>query len=350
LWAMGRFAEQGAPVLYVSGEESLQQTKLRAARLGTQSEQLYFVAETHLESILQAIEQVRPQVVVIDSVQVIYRNDLSSGPGSVSQVRECANALVRAAKTTGTALWLVGHVTKDGTLAGPKVLEHLVDTVLTFEGDPHAGFRILRASKNRFGATSEIGVFQMTGRGLEAVENPSAAFLAERPQEVPGSMVTASLEGTRPLLVEIQALACPTHFGLPQRRMTGVDLNRVHVLLAILERRVGLSGLASHDVYVSAAGGARVIEPAADLAIAIAVASSLKERPTQPTDCALGEVGLSGELRSLLGAELRLAEAKRLGFARCFISRSCARDLRVSGIDVVGVATVSDAIALALAR
>ncbi|MBI4355495.1 MAG: DNA repair protein RadA [Candidatus Omnitrophica bacterium] len=350
LWAMGQLGEQGVPVLYVSGEESLQQTKLRATRLGTRSEQLYFVSETHVESILQAIEQVRPQVVVIDSIQVLYRSDLTSSPGSVSQVRECANALVRVAKSAGTALLLVGHVTKDGSLAGPKVLEHLVDTVLTFEGDPHAGFRILRASKNRFGATSEIGVFQMTGRGLEVVDNPSASFLAERSAQVPGSMVTASLEGTRPLLIEIQALACPTHFGLPQRRMSGVDMNRVHVLLAVLERRVGLQGIATHDVYVSASGGATVIEPAADLAIAIAVASSLKERPTRSTDCALGEVGLSGELRSLLGAETRLTEAKRLGFTRCLISRSSVRDLRITGMEIVAVSSVQEAIAAALER
>ncbi len=350
LWMCGHLGASGQQVLYISGEESLRQTKIRAARLGTPSQGLSLLHETDLASVLAAIQQTQPAVVIIDSIQVMHNDELASSPGSVSQVRDCAAQLLRVAKTQGIAMWFVGHVTKDGTLAGPKVLEHLVDTVLSFEGDRHTGFRVLRAMKNRFGATSEIGVFSMTGEGLEEVANPSELFIAERATQVPGSMVTATMEGSRPLLVEIQALTAPVHFGLPRRKTAGVDFNRVSMLVAVLERRVGLAALANHDLFVSASGGAKVVEPAADLAVAIAIASALKERLTQHSDCAIGEVGLGGEVRSIVAADRRIAEAKQLGFVRCVVSRRNAEQLRVSGIDIIGVRTVSEALEVVMER
>ena len=348
LWVCGNLGRAGHAVLYISGEESLRQTKLRAARLGTPSERLLVMHETDLASVLLAIEQVKPAVVIIDSIQVMHDDELASAPGSVSQVRACAAQLLHVAKSQGVAMWLVGHVTKDGTLAGPKVLEHLVDTVLTFEGDRHTGFRVLRSAKNRFGATSEIGIFTMTGQGLEEVANPAAFFITERPTEVPGSMVTATMEGTRPLLIEVQALTAPISFGLPRRKTTGVDFNRVSMLVAVLERRVGLAALGTHDLFVSASGGAKVLEPAADLAIAIAIASALKERVTRHSDCAVGEVGLGGEIRSVLAVEPRVEEARQLGFTRCLVSRRNAEHLRVPGLEVIGVRTVGEALEITL--
>lgn len=344
LWALSAVSTHGWPVLYVTGEESLQQTKLRAQRLGVAMESCYVASETDVEAIQHLCEELKPRVAVVDSIQVLSWSALSSSPGSVSQVRECAAQLIRTAKAGNMALLLVGHITKDGTLAGPKVVEHLVDAVCTFDGEAHSGFRILRATKNRFGATSEIGVFQMTGRGLEEVRNPSELFLAERPLSSPGSMVTATLEGTRPLLVDVEALTTPAAFGSSRRRTSGVDPQRVDLLLAVLEQRAGLTGVGSHDVFVSASGGVRLYEPSADLAIALAIASSLKGRPTQPQDLALGEVGLAGEVRSILGAERCLQEARRLGFKRCLAARQQAQSLQRCGLELVGVGNLREAL------
>ncbi len=343
----GRLSASGVRVLYASGEESLRQTKLRALRLGLGESGLAMIAQTRLAAIEAAIRSTRAQVAVIDSIQVVESDELSSGPGSVSQVRLCAHQLIRLAKSIECALVLVGHITKDGTLAGPKVLEHLVDTVLYFEGEPTSGFRVLRGSKNRFGQTSELGVFHMTGEGLIEVSNPSELFVSDRRDQAPGCMVTVSLEGSRPLLVEIQALTAPCAIGLPRRRTSGVDVNRITMLLAVLERRVGLKPLAQQDVFVSSLGGLQVTEPACDLAIAVAVASSLKERPSCRTDVAIGEVGLTGEVRSVLNLAQRLQEAKRVGFTRCFVAATTP-PLRIDGLDIIGVRHVREAVEGAL--
>ena len=343
----GRMSAQDIRVLYVSGEESLRQTKLRAVRLGLASATIQLMATTHVEAIEEAIRKTSAQVVVVDSVQVTESEALSSAPGSISQVRACAHALVRLAKTTGCAVFLVGHVTKEGFLAGPKVLEHVVDTVLHFEGEPMSGFRLLRSTKNRFGATHELGVFHMTSEGLVEVSNPSELFLSERIERTPGCMVTVSQEGNRALLVEIQALTSPGAVGFPRRRTTGVDVNRVSMLLAVLERRVGLTALAQQDVFVSSLGGLRVSEPACDLAIAVAIASSLKEQPAHHRDVAVGEVGLTGEIRPVVNLAQRLHEAVRVGFQRCFVS-TLSRAPQVDGLEVVNVRSVRDAVRLAL--
>ncbi len=337
-----RIARTGGCVLYVSAEESVRQTKLRAERLGADAPHLLLLAENDLEVITQTVARIRPSVLVVDSIQTIYRADVASAPGSVAQVRECAAALVRLAKDEGVATFIVGHVTKEGALAGPRVLEHLVDTVLYFEGDRHHAYRILRATKNRFGSTNEIGVFEMAGAGLIEVPNPSAAFLSERPQAAPGSAVVCAIEGTRPLLVEVQALVSPTHFGMPRRTAAGVDYNRVLLLLAVLERRAGLH-LAAQDVYVSVAGGVGVEEPAADLGIAAAVASSLRDRPVDPGTVVIGEVGLAGEVRAVPQLGKRLAEAARLGFARAVVPRTGATDVP-SGLELIPVADLASAL------
>ena len=343
----GRLSGNATRVLYISGEESLRQTKLRAARLGLGDSALQLVAHTQLEALIETIRRTAAQVVIVDSIQVIESAELSSAPGSISQVRACAHALVRLAKSSGCALVLVGHVTKDGFLAGPKVLEHVVDAVLHFEGEPTSGFRLLRSTKNRFGATYELGVFHMTAEGLVEVSNPSELFVSDRTDRAPGCMVTVSLEGSRPLLVELQALTSPCAFGLPRRRTTGVDFNRLAMLLAVLERRVGLGALAQQDVFVSSLGGVRVIEPAADLAIAVAIASSLKERPGIRTDVAIGEVGLTGEVRPVSNLAQRLHEAKRVGFQRCFVAQSRI-PTPVEGLEMIEVRTVREAVASAL--
>ena len=343
----GRLSAARVRVLYVSGEESLRQTKLRAVRLGFASSAMALLAQTHAEAVIEAIRKTAPQVVVIDSIQVLESTELTSAPGSISQVRCCAHTLVRLAKTSGFALFLVGHVTKDGFLAGPKVLEHLVDTVLHFEGESASGFRLLRSLKNRFGATYELGVFHMTSEGLVEVSNPSELFMSDRTERAPGCMITVSLEGSRPLLVELQALTAPCPIGFPRRRTTGVDVNRLAMLLAVLERRVGLSQVAQQDVFVSSLGGLRVVEPAVDLAMAIAIASSMKERPTSKTDVAIGEVGLTGEVRPVLNLVQRVHEAKRIGFQRCFVAATktpCA----VDGMEMIGVRSVREAVARAL--
>ena len=343
----GTLAAKGQTLLYVSGEESLRQTKLRATRLGLSTCAVHLLAHTQLEVILEAVKQLKPDVVIVDSIQVIETETLSSAPGSIGQVRACAYELIRLVKAHQTALLLIGHVTKEGFLAGPKALEHLVDTVLYFEGDPTSGFRLLRSTKNRFGATYELGVFHMTAEGLVEVANPSELFLSDRTEAVPGCIVTVSLEGSRPLLVEVQALTSPCGIGLPRRRTTGVDFNRVSMLLAVLERRAGLHQLSSQDVFVSSLGGVRLLEPGADLGVAIAIASSVKERPTRKGDVAIGEVGLTGEVRPVTNVLQRLHEAKRVGFARCFLAAQ--RGLTpVEGIEVVTVRHVRDAVARAL--
>jgi DNA repair protein RadA/Sms len=334
-------------VLYVSGEESLRQTKLRASRLGLGAARVQLLAQTNLESMLEAMRQTAAQVTIIDSIQVTESETLTSSPGSISQVRACAHALVQQAKQSGCAVILVGHVTKDGALAGPKVLEHVVDTVLYFEGEPASGFRVLRSIKNRFGATAELGVFHMTSEGLVEVTNPSELFVSDRAEPVPGCMVTVSVEGSRSLLVEVQALTSPCSIGFPRRKVSGLDFNRLAMLLAVLERRVGLSALAQQDVFVSSLGGMQVSEPAADLAMTLAIASSLKERPGTQKDVAIGEVGLTGEVRPVLHLAQRLQEAKRLGFRRCFVAAQ-RQPIQVDGIDVVGVRHVREAVARAL--
>ena len=343
----GSLAAKRQTILYVSGEESLRQTKLRAIRLGLSSSAVQLLAETRLEAIIEAIKQLNPQVAVVDSIQVIETASLSSAPGSIGQVRACAYELIRLVKERQSALLLVGHVTKEGFLAGPKALEHLVDTVLYFEGEPTSGFRLLRSTKNRFGATYELGVFHMTAEGLVEVANPSELFLSDRTTPVPGCIVTVSLEGSRPLLVEVQALTSPCGIGLPRRRTTGIDFNRLAMLLAVLERRVGLHQLAQQDVFVSSLGGVRLPEPGADLGVAIAIASSLKERTTRKGDVAIGEVGLTGEVRPVTNVLQRLHEAKRVGFSRCFLAAQ--RGLAaVEGLEVVAVRHVRDAVAQAL--
>lgn len=348
LGVAGALAALGQTVLYVSGEESVRQTKLRALRLGLGAAVIHLLAETQLERILETIKQLKPQVVIIDSVQVLETETLASAPGSIGQVRSCAQVLVRVVKESRAGLFLVGHVTKDGFLAGPKVLEHLVDTVLYFEGEPTSGFRVLRSTKNRFGATHELGVFHMTAEGLVEVPNPSELFLSDRTDAVPGCMVTVSVEGSRPLLVEIQALTSPCGMGLPRRRTTGIDFNRLSMLLAVLERRVGLRDLAQQDVFVSSLGGVQVLEPAADLGIALAIASSLKERPTQRLDLAIGEVGLTGEIRPVPNVSQRIHEAKRVGFQRCVVAAQRGGVSGPNGIEVVPVHHLREAVALAL--
>jgi DNA repair protein RadA/Sms len=344
----GALASAGRTVLYASGEESLRQTKLRATRLGLSSASIHLLAETQLEAIIEAIQQVKPEVVVVDSVQVIETETLTSAPGSIGQVRACAHALVRLMKDSRTSLFLVGHVTKEGALAGPKVLEHLVDTVLYFEGESTSGFRLLRSTKNRFGATYELGVFHMTAEGLVEVTNPSELFLSARTEAVPGCMVTVSLEGSRPLLVEIQALTSPCGMGLPRRRTAGVDFNRLSMLLAVLERRVGLHLLSQQDVFVSSLGGVRILEPAADLAIAIAIASSLKEKPSNQRDVAVGEVGLTGEIRPAANLSQRLNEAKRVGFTRCFVAAQRSGPRTVDGLEIIPMHHLREAVSRAL--
>ena len=337
-----RVARAGGQVLYVTAEESVRQTKLRAERLGAVAPGLLVLAENDLDVITETVTRRPPTVLIIDSIQTIYRADVASAPGSVAQVRECAAALVRLAKDREVTTFIIGHVTKEGALAGPRVLEHLVDTVLYFEGDRHHAYRILRATKNRFGSTNEIGVFEMAGSGLVEVLNPSAAFLSERAQAAPGSTVVCAIEGSRPLLVEVQALVSPTHFGMPRRTASGVDYNRLLLLLAVLERRAGLQ-LASQDVYASIAGGISVEEPAADLGIAVAVASSLRDRPVDPQTIVLGEVGLAGEVRTVPQLGKRLAEAARLGFVRAVVPRAAAVDAP-PGLEVVVVSDLSSAL------
>ncbi|MCL5059016.1 MAG: DNA repair protein RadA [Actinobacteria bacterium] len=346
--AASRISESGKKVLYVSGEESAQQVRLRASRLGIGSAGLYLLAETDIDRIESAIRENRPETVILDSIQAVYKPDLSSSPGGVGQVRECAAQMMRLAKTEGIAIFLVGHVTKEGALAGPRVLEHMVDTVLYFEGDRHHSFRILRGVKNRFGSTNEIGIFQMESEGLKEIVNPSEMFMANCSREgVAGSVVVSTMEGSRPLLVEIQALVCPTGFGTPRRMTAGVDYNRVSLILAVLEKRVGLH-LGGQDAYVNAVGGVKIDEPAADLGIALALTSSFREIPVGRL-AAVGEIGLTGEIRPVPQLEKRVTEASRLGFATCLVpGRSGTVPITGRGINILGVETLEKAIETAL--
>ena len=337
-----------APVLYVSGEESLQQIKLRAERLGANSPQLYILAETNLERILQQIEKVRPCLAIVDSVQSIRMEALASSAGSISQVRECASALLRLAKAENVPIFIVGHVTKSGSIAGPRVLEHIVDTVLYLEGERFHAYRLLRSVKNRFGSTNEVGVFEMRDSGMVEVTNPSQIFLEERLEHATGSTVAVTMEGTRPILVEVQALVSQASLDHPRRTCNGVDLNRILLLAAVLSKRVGLR-LGEQDIFVNVVGGLRVHEPAVDLAVAVAIASSFYNRPVSPDLAIFGEIGLAGELRSVSQAERRLREAAKLGFRRGLMSRiRGGQELRVSGIQPLMVRSVAEAISLAL--
>jgi DNA repair protein RadA/Sms len=341
LQALAALARDGT-VLYVSGEESPQQVKMRADRLGVAEPNLLVLAETSVETILQHVAARRPNVLAVDSIQTVFTEQLGSAPGSIGQVRESAAHIVHAAKSKGVATFLVGHVTKEGSFAGPRVLEHMVDTVLYFEGDRGHSFRILRAVKNRFGSTNEIGVFEMRESGLQPVPNPSALFLAERPMEVPGSVVVASIEGTRPILVEIQALVSPTAFGTARRTTLGFDPNRVALLVAIVEKKMGLQ-LTGHDIFVNVAGGVRLDEPAVDLGCIVAVASSFLDRPVDPHTLVLGEVGLAGEVRAIGQTETRLKEGATLGFKRCVLPESSRRQLpSIDGVELLGVQTLQE--------
>jgi len=337
-------SNKGHRVLYISGEESMRQTKLRASRLGVQSPELYIYSETNLELINQTIDEVQPKFVIIDSIQTIHHPEVTSAPGSVSQVRECTAELMRIAKTKGIAIFLVGHVTKEGQIAGPRLLEHMVDTVLYFEGERHHTYRILRSVKNRFGSTNEIAIFEMVQAGLKEVSNPSELFLEERSYDAAGSTIVASMEGTRPILVEIQSLVTPTSFNYPKRMSTGVDQNRVQLLMAVLEKRMGLM-LQAQDAYIKVAGGVKLDEPAIDLAVLTSIVSSFKDQAVKSTDCFIGEVGLTGEVRRVSRIEQRVQEAARLGFKRAFIPASNQGGWDYpSGIQVVGIETINEAL------
>ncbi|MEF9946273.1 MAG: DNA repair protein RadA [Lachnospiraceae bacterium] len=330
-------------VLYISGEESLKQIKLRAQRMGEFTDDLHLFCETNLEVIRSVIQKINPEIVIIDSIQTMYSEEVGSAPGSVSQVREATNVFMQIAKGTGISIFLVGHVTKDGAVAGPKVLEHMVDTVLYFEGDRHASYRILRGVKNRFGSTNEIGVFEMRQNGLVEVENPSEFMLNGKPENASGSIVACSMEGSRPILIEIQALVCQSNFGMPRRTAAGTDYNRVNLLMAVLEKRLGMP-LSNYDAYVNIAGGIRINEPAVDLGIVMAIVSSYKNKPIDEKTIAFGEVGLSGEVRAVSMPEQRVSEAKKLGFTTCilpFVSKEMVKGIK--DIQIIGVKTINEA-------
>ncbi|MFN8568321.1 MAG: DNA repair protein RadA [Kouleothrix sp.] len=346
--AAAQFAEQIGPALYVSAEESIQQIRLRATRMGLNPEQLLVYSETSLDAILEQIDQIRPRLVVVDSIQTVYLEDLTSAAGSVSQVREGALRLLRLAKNTGIPMFLVGHVTKEGAIAGPRVLEHIVDAVLYLEGDRFHQYRLLRGVKNRFGSTDEVGVFEMTQAGMREVPNPSQVFLAERSAGTPGSAVAVTMEGTRPLLVEVQALTANTGSAQPRRTANGFDMNRLLMLIAVLSKRVGLP-LFNQDIYVNIVGGLRITEPAADLAVAVAIASSYRNQRVRSDLVLVGEVGLSGELRSTSQLDRRLGEAAKLGFKRSLYPRTSAPP-KVEGMSLAEVRSVADAVDLALER
>ena len=343
-------ANMDLPVLYVSGEESIKQTKLRADRLNVTSDLLYVLAETNLYDISAQIEEVKPSFVVIDSIQTMYKEEVTSAPGSVTQVRECTGELMKIAKQNGIPIFIVGHVTKEGAIAGPRILEHMVDAVLYFEGERHHTYRILRSVKNRFGSTHEMGIFEMKEIGLEEVVNPSEIFLEERAEGAAGSTIVASMEGTRPVLVEIQALISPSSFGNPRRMATGIDHNRVPLLMAVLEKRVGLM-LQNQDAYIKVTGGVKLDEPAIDLAIAVSIASSFRDQPTNPADIFIGEVGLTGEIRRVSRIEQRVQEAAKLGFKRIICPQKNLDGWQApKDVTVIGVNTVQEALEEGLAR
>ena len=344
LQALNGLAGQGHRVLYVSGEESIRQIRLRSKRLNTVCADMLVVSEVEIEAILTMIDTTKPKAIVVDSIQTMFNGDLTSAPGSVSQVRESTVRLMLMAKKTGIPIFLVGHVTKDGAIAGPKLLEHMVDTVLYFEGDRNHIFRILRAVKNRFGSTNEIGVFEMKEKGLDEVTNPSAVFLSERPAGAAGSVVTASMEGTRPILVELQALASATNFGTPRRTILGLDANRVALLAAVMEKILGMH-LMSYDIFMNVAGGVKVTEPAVDMAIVAAVASSFLDKAVSEGTVVLGEIGLTGEVRAIGQADTRIGECRKMGFSRCLLPKSNLKRLPdIDGIEIEGVKTVSEVV------
>ncbi len=337
-------ADQGVSVLYISGEESLQQIKLRAQRIGTFTDHLKLFCETDLDEIRQIISIEKPKVVVVDSIQTMYHSQVSSAPGSVSQVRESTAAFMQIAKGDGVTVFIVGHVTKEGVVAGPRVLENMVDTVLYFEGDRYASYRILRGVKNRFGSTNEIGVFEMRGDGLREVENPSEYMLSGKPEQASGSVVACSMEGSRPILIEIQALVCHSNFGIPRRTAAGTDFNRVNLLMAVLEKRLNLK-MSECDAYVNIAGGIRMNEPAIDLGIVLALVSSFKNRVIDEKTICFGEVGLSGEVRAVSMPAQRVAEAAKLGFTTCILPKVCLEGLqKPKGMQLIGVSNVREAL------
>ena len=333
-------------VLYISGEESLKQIKLRANRIGDFKDHMLLLCETNLSLIEEAIKRATPEVVIIDSIQTMYQGEVGSAPGSVSQVREATNVFMQLAKGLGISIFIVGHVTKEGTVAGPRVLEHMVDTVLYFEGDRHASYRILRGVKNRFGSTNEIGVFEMRKEGLVEVANPSEFMLNGKPVGASGSVVVCSIEGTRPILIEIQALVCRTNFGIPRRQTTGTDFNRVNLLMAVLEKRAGMQ-IGDCDAYVNIAGGIKINEPALDLGIILAIVSSYKNRPIDEKTICFGEVGLSGEVRAVSQVEQRVLEAKKLGYETIFLPMVSMEGLEpIEGIRMIGISGIGEAIDL----
>ena len=332
-------------VLYVTGEESERQVKMRAQRLGVTADGLYVLAETNIADILSAVETSEPSILIVDSIQTLYSADLNSGPGSVAQVKECTNQLMKIAKSMGVTVFLVGHINKEGAIAGPKVLEHMVDCVLYFEGERALNYRILRAAKNRFGSTNEIGMFEMRDSGLSEVENPSTMLLMGRPENTPGTCVTCVMEGTRPILAEVQALVTPSSFNVPRRNSTGVDYNRAMMLLAVLEKRGGMR-VGGCDAYINVIGGLELNEPSADLAVILAIASSYRDKPIFDDAVAFGEVGLTGELRPVSGTRQRVAELKRLGFKKCILPKRSSSDDSIDGIELCRVGTVYDALKL----
>lgn len=336
--------------LYISGEESLQQIKIRADRIGQFTDSLHLLCETNLNTIRAMIEREKPQIVIIDSIQTMYSEDITSAPGSVSQVREATSAFMQIAKGVGITIFIVGHVTKEGVVAGPRVLEHMVDTVLYFEGDRHAAYRILRSVKNRFGSTNEIGVFEMGSNGLKQVLNPSEYMLSGKPEGASGSIVTCSLEGTRPILLEVQALVCRSNFGIPRRTAAGADMNRLNLLMAVLEKRNGMP-MGNCDAYVNIAGGIHMTEPALDLGIVLALVSSFKDISISEKTICFGEVGLSGEVRAVNMAQQRVQEAKKLGFETCILPKVCLKNMgKTEGIQLIGVSDVREAIQAILAN
>jgi len=350
LQASADMAEVKGTVAYVSGEETQHQIKLRAERLGIAGDRLFLLSETDLGIILEQVERLSPSLVVIDSIQTVYLPEMGNSPGSVAQVRECTQRLMHWAKLSAVPVFIAGHVTKDGTIAGPRILEHIVDVVLYFEGDPFSVYRLLRGVKNRFGSTNEVGVFEMKEQGLIEVENPSKAFISQRPGEAIGSVIVSTLEGSRPLLAEIQALTTYTSFGYPRRTANGVDFNRLLLVAAVLTQRLGLR-LGNQDIMVNVAGGLKINEPAADLGIALAIASSFRDSIVDPGMVAIGEVGLSGELRAASQLERRIAEAARLGFSRCLIPKVGSETTRPpKGVELIPVGTVREAINEALTK
>ena len=339
-------AKNGNSVLYISGEESLGQIKLRAQRVGEASDNLMVLCETSLDTIENVLENVKPQIVVIDSIQTMYREEVGAAPGSVSQVRETTAVLMQLAKGLNISIFIVGHVTKEGVVAGPRMLEHMVDTVLYFEGDKNAAYRILRSVKNRFGSTNEIGIFEMRQEGLAEVANGSEYMLTGRPEEASGSVVVCLLEGTRPILVEIQALVCDSNFGMPRRTAAGADYNRVNLLMAVLEKRAGIH-LSGSDAYVNIAGGMKVNEPAMDLGIVMALVSSFRNRPMMENTIVFGEVGLAGEVRAVSQPQIRINEAVKLGFGNCILPQVCLKNIKKTDkINLIGISSVKDAVKL----